>query len=107
MRGVLAMAALLALGMAMGWMLGGPDAAVRRTFALTTSLRNLGVSLVIASSALPRSPAVTAVVGYGLFGIAGSLLLAAWWHRQPATGPTLEANANPGRETVLQTEFPP
>jgi BASS family bile acid:Na+ symporter len=50
---------------------------------LTTSLRNVGVGLVIASAAFAGTPAVTATLAYGLFGVVGSLLLALGWARQP------------------------
>ena len=36
---------------------------------------NAGVGLVIASSAFPGTPALTAALAYGLFAVAGSLLL--------------------------------
>jgi BASS family bile acid:Na+ symporter len=75
------MLALLAASWAAGWCLGGPGSEARRTMTLTTSLRNVGVGLVIASSAFPGTPAVTAVLAYGLFGLVGSLLLALWYAR--------------------------
>jgi BASS family bile acid:Na+ symporter len=49
---------------------------------LTTSLRNVGVGLVIATGAFAGTAAVTAAVAYGLFEVVGSLLLALWWARR-------------------------
>lgn len=75
------MLALLAASLASGWLLGGPAAGDRRALALTTSLRNVGVGLVIATRAFPGSPAVIAVVAYGIIEIIGSLIVALWWRR--------------------------
>lgn len=75
------MSALLLFCLMTGWLLGGPGIEDRRALALTTSLRNVGLSLVIAITAFPETPAVTAVLGYGFFEIMGSLLLAAYWRR--------------------------
>jgi BASS family bile acid:Na+ symporter len=83
-RGLLGMMALLAASWAAGWLLGGPGAATRKVMALTTSLRNVGVGLVIATGAFAGSPAVTAALAYGLFEVVGSLLLAVWWGRRAA-----------------------
>lgn len=84
-RGLLGMSALLIISLSAGWLLGGPVREIRRTLALATSLRNVGVSLVIATSAFPGTPAVTAVLGYAFFEILGSLLVAAWWRSHALT----------------------
>jgi BASS family bile acid:Na+ symporter len=52
--------------------------------ALTTSLRNVGVGLVIAAGNFAGTAAVTATLAYGIFEIIGSLLLALAWGRQGA-----------------------
>jgi bile acid:Na+ symporter, BASS family len=75
-RGYVGMLALLIASWAAGWLLGGPDSASRKTMTLTTSLRNVGVGLVIATGTFAGTPAVTAVLVYGLFEVLGSLLLA-------------------------------
>jgi BASS family bile acid:Na+ symporter len=82
LRGWIGMAALLCASTVIGWLLGGPGTANRRTMALTTNLRNVGVGLVIAASNFPGSAAVTATLAYGLFEIIGSLLLAFAWSRR-------------------------
>lgn len=76
---LLSMSALLVFCLVTGWFLGGPGKDDRKAMALTTSLRNVGLSLVIAITAFPESPAVTAVLGYGFFEITGSLLIASYW----------------------------
>jgi BASS family bile acid:Na+ symporter len=83
-RGLVGMLGLLLVSWAAGWVLGGRREDVRRTMTLTTSLRNVGVGLVIANSAFPGTPAVTATLAYGLLAVLGSLLLALGWARRPA-----------------------
>jgi BASS family bile acid:Na+ symporter len=81
-RGLVGMLLLLIASWAAGWLLGGRGTAVRKAMTLTTSLRNVGVGLVIASAAFGGTPAVTATLAYGLFGVVGSLLLALAWARR-------------------------
>ena len=76
LRGYVGMLALLVASWAAGWLLGGPGSDNRRALTLTTSLRNVGVGLVIATSNFGGTAAVTAVLAYGIFEIVGSLLLA-------------------------------
>jgi BASS family bile acid:Na+ symporter len=98
-RGFIGMLVLLITSWAAGWLLGGPGTGIRKVMTLTTSLRNVGVGLVIAAGSFAGTPAVTATLAYGLFGVVGSLLLAlAWARRAPATevlpgGTTLQASA--------------
>jgi BASS family bile acid:Na+ symporter len=80
-RGFAGMLLLLIGSLAAGWLLGGPGVGTRRAMALTTSLRNVGVGLVIATSAFPNSAAATAVIAYGIIEILGSLLVAVTWGR--------------------------
>jgi BASS family bile acid:Na+ symporter len=79
------MLALLLASWAAGWLLGGPGVDARKAMTLTTSLRNVGVGLVIATGAFAGTPAVTAVLVYGLFEVVGSLLLALGWARVATT----------------------
>jgi BASS family bile acid:Na+ symporter len=83
-RGFVGMLALSIGSWGSGWLLGGPRTEARLAMTLTTSLRNVGVGLVIASSAFAGTPAVTAALAYGLFAVAGSLLLALAWTRRGA-----------------------
>jgi BASS family bile acid:Na+ symporter len=84
-RAFVGMLALLIACWAAGWLLGGPDNETRKTTTLTASLRNVGVGLVIATGSFAGTPAVTAVLVYGLFEVLGSLLLALAWFRLEAT----------------------
>jgi BASS family bile acid:Na+ symporter len=72
----LGMAVLLAASLAIGWLLGGPGSENRKAMMLTTSLRNVGVGLVIVTGSFAGSAAVTAVVVYGIVEIVGSVLVA-------------------------------
>jgi BASS family bile acid:Na+ symporter len=81
-RAFLGMLALLLASWCAGWVLGGPGTENRKTMTLTTSLRNVGVGLVIATGTFAGTPAVAAVLVYGLFEVAGSLLLALAWARR-------------------------
>jgi BASS family bile acid:Na+ symporter len=83
-RGFAGMLLLLIACWAAGWLLGGRDAAVRKAMTLTASLRNVGVALVIAATAFAGTPAVTAILVYGLLEVLGSLLLALVWRRAAA-----------------------
>jgi bile acid:Na+ symporter, BASS family len=83
-RSIVGMLALLLASWAAGWLLGGPGPDTRKVMTLTTSLRNVGVGLVIATGAFAGTPAVTATLVYGLFEVVGSLLLAFLWGRRRA-----------------------
>lgn len=82
LKGLIGMLLLLMVSLAAGWLLGGRDVESRKTLALTTSLRNVGVGLVIATDAFGGTPAVTAVLAYGLVGVLGSLFMAWFWGRR-------------------------
>jgi BASS family bile acid:Na+ symporter len=81
--GILAMLMLLGVSLAAGWCAGGRRDEVRRAVALTTSVRNVGLGLVIAAGGFAGPSAVTAVVAYGLVQLLGSFLLALWWWQSP------------------------
>jgi BASS family bile acid:Na+ symporter len=67
------MSLLLTASLGLGWSFGGPRLTSRRALAFTTATRNVAVGLVIAGSGFKGTPAVTAVVAYGLFSILGTL----------------------------------
>jgi BASS family bile acid:Na+ symporter len=84
------MLALLGATLAIGWLAGEPDVASRKTMALTTSLRNAGVGLVIVTGSFPGTPAASATLAYGIVAVLGSLAVALWWRqRAPAGTPLL------------------
>jgi len=82
--GILAMLIWLGISMVLGWSAGGLKDKDRRAVALTTSIRNVGLGVVITTSAFAGTPAVTAVLAYGLVQLLGSFLLALWWHHTPS-----------------------
>jgi bile acid:Na+ symporter, BASS family len=102
LRAFLGMLALLIAGWAAGWLLGGRERDCRKAMTLTTSLRNVGVGLVIATGAFAGTPAVTATLVYGLFEVIGSLLLAVWWGRRALARRSFDAVA-----TVAATSAEP
>lgn len=73
LRGWFGMLLLLAASLILGWLLGGPERATRKTLALTTAARNAAVALVIASNNFAGTPAMTAVVAYSLVSIFGAM----------------------------------
>ena len=80
-RGFVGMLILLAGSLVIGWFAGGPGTANRRTMALTTSLRNVGVGLVIVTGNFAGTPAVAAALCYGIVEVLLSLLVAFCWRR--------------------------
>jgi bile acid:Na+ symporter, BASS family len=87
-RGFVGMLILLAASLAIGWLAGGSGRDSRRTMALTTALRNVGVGLVIVTGNFAGTPAVSAALAYGIVEVFGTLLLALCWGRR-ATAPDL------------------
>jgi BASS family bile acid:Na+ symporter len=85
LTGFAGMLILLIASLVIGWLAGGSGRDDRRTMALTTSLRNVGVGLVIATGNFAGTPAVSAALAYGIVEVLGSLLLALWWGKSPAT----------------------
>ncbi|SCX82759.1 bile acid:sodium symporter family protein [Microvirga guangxiensis] len=78
---MMGMLSLLGFSLAAGWSAGGRWSADRKAMALTTSIRNVGLGLVIASSTFAGTPVVATVVVYGLLQLLGSFLLTLWWRR--------------------------
>jgi BASS family bile acid:Na+ symporter len=66
-KGYVGMFALLACSAAAGWLLARGGGAERNTLAITTSVRNVGVGLVIAGGSFPGTAAVTFTTAYALF----------------------------------------
>lgn len=99
-RGVVGMLLLLSASWAVGWLLGGRDRGIRKAMTLTTSLRNVGVGLVIASGAFADTPAVTATLAYGLFAVVGSLILALRWPGFRAAPPEISPNTDAAAQPV-------
>lgn len=64
-----------------GWLLGGPGPGDRKAVALSTGIRNVGVSPVIATGTFPGTPAVTAALAFAIFQTIVLALAAAAWGR--------------------------
>jgi BASS family bile acid:Na+ symporter len=75
-RGLFVMVIFLIVSWTAGWLVGGPTSDTRKALAVTTSIRNFGVGLVIATSTFAGTPAITAIVAYGLVSLFGTLALA-------------------------------
>ena len=85
-RAFVGMLALVLAALGAGWLLGTPGSGNRKSMAITTSVRNVGVSLVIATSSFPGTPAVTATLAFALFQTILMALIALGWGRlTPAT----------------------
>lgn len=84
--GLVGMLLLVLAALAAGWTLGMPGKGNRKATAIAASVRNVGVSLVIATSSFPATPVVTATLAFALFQTVVMALLAFWWGRlTPAT----------------------
>jgi BASS family bile acid:Na+ symporter len=98
-RAFAGMAALVAAGLAAGWLLGGPGRETRTAMALATAVRNVGVSLVIATKSFPGTPAVTAATAFAIFQTALLALVALGWGRlssAPGGGTRVPATLSEG-----------
>ncbi len=93
LSGYAGMVALVAASALAGWLLGGPASPTRRSLALTSSVRNVGVGLVIVTGSFAGTAAVTATMAYGLLQTV-LMALAAWgWGRYPpAPAPSAGSN---------------
>jgi BASS family bile acid:Na+ symporter len=80
-RAFAGMTAFVAVGLAAGWLLGGPGQAERTAMAMATAVRNVAVTLVIAMASFPGTPAVTAATAFGLFQTILVALAALAWGR--------------------------
>jgi len=81
LSGYLGMSMMVAATLLAGWLLGGPESNQRKTMAITTSARNVGVALVIVASSFPGTAVVTAATAFALFQIFAVVLVAVVWGR--------------------------
>jgi BASS family bile acid:Na+ symporter len=68
-RGILAGVLFVALGLGIGWLLGGPDADTRRVMALGTSQRNIGAAVVVAGESFSDPKVVVMVIVVAIVGL--------------------------------------
>lgn len=95
-RGYLGMAILVLATLVIGWAMGGANPPRRRAVAASTSVRNVGVALVIATGSFPGTAAVTSALAYAVFQtILLALLFLVWGKAVPSKGvsDSLEASA--------------
>ena len=68
-RGILAGLLLIALGFAIGWLLGGPGNDTRRVLALGTAQRNIAAALVVGSQSFSDPRVVVMVIVVAIVGL--------------------------------------
>src|SRR5947207_5310926 len=68
-RGILAGLLFIAMGFAIGWMLGGPDTGTRRVLPLGTAQRNIAAALVVGSQSFSDPKVVVMVVVVAIVGL--------------------------------------
>jgi BASS family bile acid:Na+ symporter len=90
-RGWMGMSLLLLASLWIGWLCGGSDTPTRKAMAISTATRNAAVALVIVTSNFAGTPAVTAVVAYGLFSTLGALGCALFLGRGAVDKPRLQS----------------
>jgi BASS family bile acid:Na+ symporter len=88
LRAFAGMLALVLASVSLGWLLGGTGSANRKAMAMATSVRNVGVGLVIATTSFPGTKAVTAATAFALFQTVLLALLALCWGRLSSASPT-------------------
>jgi BASS family bile acid:Na+ symporter len=80
---IAAMALVVAVGLAAGHMLGGPERADRVALAMAAGTRHPGIALMIAKAAGADKSAAAAIVGFLLVGIAVGVPYQIWLKRRP------------------------
>jgi BASS family bile acid:Na+ symporter len=101
MRAYLGMLALVLISVAAGWLLGGPGSANRTAMTMATAVRNVGVSLVIATSSFGGTKAVTAATAFAIFQTIVMALVALAWGRLLAARKGTTKIEGPVTEGVL------
>jgi BASS family bile acid:Na+ symporter len=108
MRGYAGMLALVLVAVVAGWLLGGPGSENRTAMTMATAVRNVGVSLVIATGSFPGTRAVTSATAFAIFQTLVMAVVALAWGRSRRAGtPTVAAKREgPATEGVLHGEQP-
>jgi BASS family bile acid:Na+ symporter len=86
LRAFVGMFVLVLAGVAAGWLLGGPGRDNRTALVMATGVRNVGVSLVIATGSFPGTPTVTATTAFAIFQTIVMALVALCWGRVVSAG---------------------
>lgn len=83
--GYVGMLSLVIATFVCGWLAGGRRSENRKVMVFTTSVRNVGVGLVIVTASFPGMPAVASATAYALFQtIVIALVALAWGRLTPA-----------------------
>jgi BASS family bile acid:Na+ symporter len=101
LRAYLGMLALVLAAVGAGWLLGGPGSENRTAMTMATAVRNVGVSLVIATGSFPGTKAVTAATAFAIFQTIVMALVALAWGRLLAAPTRTTMIAGPVSEGVL------
>ena len=92
--GYVGMLCLVIAIMVSGWLTGGRESQDRKGMVLTTSVRNVGVSLVIVTSSFPGTPAFGSATAYALFQtIVIAFVALAWGRLTPAGSASMKLKA--------------
>jgi BASS family bile acid:Na+ symporter len=94
----LGMLALVLISVGVGWLLGGPGSANRTAMTMATAVRNVAVSLVIATGSFAGTKAVTSATSFAIFQTIVMALVALGWGR------LLAARTRTTRIEALATE---
>jgi BASS family bile acid:Na+ symporter len=100
-RAYLGMLALVLAGVGAGWLLGGPGSENRTAMTMATAVRNVGVSLVIATGSFGGTKAVTATTAFAIFQTIVMALVAVGWGRLLAAPTATTEIEGPVTEGVL------
>jgi bile acid:Na+ symporter, BASS family len=79
--GYVGMLSLVIATMVSGWLVGGRENENRKGMVLATSVRNVGVGLVIVTGSFPGTPAIASATAYALFQTIVIALVALTWGR--------------------------
>ena len=80
---LVSMLLLVVVAWPIGWVLGGPEASIRKTLAIGTSLRNVGLCLLIATREFPDTGVAAVVTSYFLIQAIANLVYAKYLGRGP------------------------
>jgi BASS family bile acid:Na+ symporter len=84
--GYFGMLCLLVATLTSGWLMSWRASEIRKGMMITTSVRNVGVGLVIATTSFPGTAAVTAATAYAIFQTAAMAMVALIWGRVTQPG---------------------
>lgn len=92
-RGYFGMSSLLLATIAAGWIASAHMKTSAKTLVLATSVRNVGVALVITTSCFAGTPAISSATAYGLFQTLVMACIALLWGRGSENVPLVEKTA--------------